>query len=261
MTSVLPGNRPDIDSATVRRFAVHRIDGQAAAPSSSGRLAPAAWLLDVASFTSEFSTLWNQLGDPAARRRAAAGAGDTAHPGMALVRSGDTAALREMAARRWASGDPVVAGHVARMVVSSPDDWATGFDDQHLGAWFRLCLAGHLTPVVAPPNAEILRTGLPQLGWSALDTRRLLRGRELSELATVIDPDGFGPAVALALGHGHKGWMDPDDAAAARNRLADTERSRFRTAQHLVGPCEQLWELLGALPPGGSHVLMLALLR
>lgn len=256
MTVVLPDNRPPRGDTGVQQAG-----GRGAEPGGSRVLAPAAWLLDATAFRAEFSTLWNQLGDPAAGRRAAAVSGDTAHPGMALVRSGDTTALREVAARRWSSDDPVVAGHVARMAVSSPDEWSAGFDDGHLGAWFRLCLAGHLTPVASPSNAEILRTGLPQLGWSPLDTRRLLRGRELGELATAMDPDGFGPAVALALGHGHKGWLDADDAAAARTRLVDTDRSRFRTAQHLVGPCEQLWDLLVSLADDDDRVLVLALLR
>jgi hypothetical protein len=216
--------------------------------------APAAWLFDVAAFDLEFGSLWESLGDaPVASSRGI----EAVHPGTDRVLGGDTTALRSRAAAIWNSTGSPVADVVARLEVSAPEDWDTVVDERHLGHWFRLVMAAHLTPVGAPSSVDELRVGLPSLGFTHVEARRAARGRELGDLAVELSPDGYGPAVSLSLGHGHKGWLGPADASALRQRLASVPPASFRSAQHLVGPCESLWNLLGLTVDLEHQVLVL----
>jgi hypothetical protein len=216
-----------------------------------------AWLLDTDSFHREFAELWGSMVDHPRIGRRGGLTEASLHPELEAVGRGDTTDLQARAAQLWASTDPVVADHVARLEVSTPEDWSIGFEEGHLGHWFRLCLAAHLEPVDGVDDVEGLRAGLPDLGWSSVETRRVLFGRELGELALRLDHQGFGQAVSLSLGHGHKGWLDADDAIAAQKRLADLDRAGFRSAQHLVDACEQLWSLLDAAVARPDRVLVL----
>jgi hypothetical protein len=216
-----------------------------------------AWLLDIEAFHSEFADLWANLDDhhqsgPLGRLTEV-----SLHPELERVGRGDTSDLRTRAAQLWASTDPVVADHVARLEVSTPEDWIAGFDESHLGHWFRLCLAGHLEVVGGVDDIDGLRTGLPKLGWSSVETRRVLFGRELGDLAVRLDHQGYGQAVNLSLGHGHKGWLDIDDVTAAQRRLADLDPAGFRSAQHLVPACEQLWAVLDVAISNPERALVL----
>lgn len=216
-----------------------------------------AWLLDTEAFHSEFADLWANLDDhhrpgPLGRLTEA-----SLHPELERVGRGDTTDLRTRAAQLWASTDPVVADHVARLEVSTPEDWIAGFDESHLGHWFRLCLAGHLEVVGGVDDIDGLRAGLPTLGWSSVETRRVLFGRELGDLAVRLDHQGYGQAVSLSLGHGHKGWLDIDDVTTAQRRLVDLDRAGFRSAQHLVSACEQLWAVLDIAISNPERVLVL----
>lgn len=231
--------------------------GDSASALRAQRPAAVAWLLDIESFHSEFTALWANLDDhkPAGPHSRLTEA--TLHPELEHVGRGDTSDLRTRAAQLWASTDPVVTDHVARLEVSTPEDWATGFDESHLGHWFRLCLAGHLEEISGVDDLDGLRAGLPGLGWSSVETRRVLFGRELGELAIKLDHQGYGPAVSLSLGHGHKGWLDNDDVAAAQQRLASLDPVAFRSAQDLVPACEQLWAALDVVATSPQRVLVL----
>jgi hypothetical protein len=215
-----------------------------------------AWLLDTESFHREFAELWSSLIEHQRPGLFGRQAGSTLHPELERAGRGDTSDLRTRAAQLWSSTDPVVADHVARLEVSTPEDWAAGFDENHLGDWFRLCLAAHLEAVSGIDDPNGLRAGLPGLGWSSVETRRALFGRELGELALRLDHQGYGQAVSLSLGHGHKGWLDVDDAITAQKRLADLKPAAFRSAQHLVVACEQLWQLLDVAIASPQRVLV-----
>jgi hypothetical protein len=216
-----------------------------------------AWLLDPEGFHLEFTSLWEALGQPDRRLGAQLGLDeDRVDPGVYRARTGDTLALRMRAAETWASTDPAVVAHVSRLAVTTPDDWAVGFEETHLGHWFRLILAAHLRPLTPAPDVALLRDGLLHLGWSSVGVRRVLWGRELGDLALQIAPDTYGEAVALSLGHGHKGWLDHDDVVEARQRLETTDRGLFRGHPELVPACEHLWELLGAAANPGNLLVL-----
>lgn len=216
-----------------------------------------AWLLDPEGFHVEFSALWEALGQPDRRLGAQLGLDeDRTDPGVYRVRTGDTLALRIRAAEMWSSTETAVLAHVSRLAVTAPDDWAAGFEDTHLGHWFRLILAGHLRPLAAAPDVPLLRDGLLNLGWSSVGVRRVLWGRELGDLALRLAPDTYGEAVALSLGHGHKGWLDQDDVAEARHRLSSTDPQLFRGQPDLVPACERLWDLLGAAADAGQLLVL-----
>jgi hypothetical protein len=225
---------------------------------TSPGLTPGAWLLNAQALHDEFAELWTSLDPEGGTRPTDSSEHTPAHDDLEFVRYANTWNIRKRATEMWSSTDPVIAGHIARLVLTTPDDWATGFADVHLAHWYRLCLAGHLVAVDALDFTEELRTGLPQLGWSPVEARRLLRGRELGELAMTWAPSGYGPAVSLALGHGQRGWLGWDDVAATRGRLAELDRSRFRQLQHMVPACESLWRLLDTAGQHPDKVLILA---
>jgi hypothetical protein len=216
-----------------------------------------AWLLDTESFHLEFAALWANMNEHQRPGLFGRQTQSTLHPELERAGRGDTSDLRTRAAQLWSSTDPVIAEHVARLEVSTPEDWAAGFEENHLGYWFRLCLAAHLEAVRGIDDTSVLRTGLPSLGWSSVEARRALFGRELGELALRLDHQGYGQAISLSLGHGHKGWLDADDAITAQKRLGDLEPASFRSAQHLVVPCEQLWQLLDVAIANPERVLIL----
>jgi hypothetical protein len=216
---------------------------------------PAAWLLDVAAFRDEFAGLWDALGEPPAPDRRGA---EAVHPGTDRLANGDSTSLRRRAAELWHSPDPVVAHAVSHLDVSAPEEWEGVVDERHLGHWFRLVMAAHLRPLATPVGVDELRAGLPNLGFSHAEARRATLGRELGDLAVELSPDGFGPAVNLSLGHGHKGWLGSADAAVLQARLAAVPPRAFRTEQQLVSPCEALWHLLGEVAGRDGVVLVLA---
>jgi hypothetical protein len=226
-------------------------------PGTTGRRpGAAAWTLDLEAFAAEFSTLWEALGPVRDIVLPATGTVTGVHPGTERVRSGDTGPMRRAAMRAWTSSDPAVIDHVSRLAVSTPEEWMAEPDDTHLGHWFRLILASHLTPLDTPPLLGELRGGLEELGWSPMVARRMVWGRDLAELAEEVGPDTFGPAVALALGHGQRGWLTPDDLTEARDLLASTSRERFRTVQHLLEVIEAWWNLLGAAAETGRPLVL-----
>ena len=229
--------------------------GTSSGPGTRGRGA-AAWLLDLDGFAHDFASLWDAL-EPTPTRpdpRAPAGAG--VHPGTDRVRRGDTGPLRRAATRAWSSSDPAVVDHVARLAVTSPEEWMADPDDAHLGHWFRLVMATHLEGLAAPARLGDLREGLETLGWSPVTARRVIWGRDLAELAVAMGPESYGPAVALALGHGQRGWLAPEDLEEARTLLSETERARFRSVQDLLGVLEEWWDLLGRACDDGRPVVL-----
>lgn len=213
-------------------------------PSPPGRtqLTPAAWILDAAGLHEEFVALWETLG-PLPRPRP----GEILiHPSSQRLADGDTSAMRERALTHWGSEDPVVVEYISRLDLPTTEEWFGPFDDLRVGQCYRLCLATHLRPVAHLEHTATLLTGLPTLGWSPAEARRVAWGRELGDLATSYDQDGYGPAVALALRHGHKGWLGPDDVTGARQRLRDANPRAFRGRPDLVVACEELWAVLDA---------------
>jgi len=232
-------------------------------PSPPAPPAPGAWLLDAQALHDEFDALWSDV-DPGALgagRRAWGSVGSrtpSEHDPIDILRTGNTWPLRNRALEVWSATDPVIVEHIARLELSTPDDWSLGFAEPQVGHWYRLCLAAHLRPVEPLSSIEELRAGLPDLGWSPVETRRVLRGRELGELAMTWGQSSYGPAVALALGHGQRGWLDAEDIAAIKHRLAEVDRAAFRHRQHLVPACEELWMLLDSIDGTPGQVLVLS---
>jgi hypothetical protein len=246
---------------TVRPVAAKPAEAPALRAAPARTVIPAAaWLLDLAAFHQEFGALWESLGEPTDRRGTDRAVLDAVHPGTDRVAHGDTTAMRLRAAEVWNASDRTTAEVVARLDVTAPDDWIASPDDRQLGHWFRLVMAAHLMPAPAPAGVDELRSGLPQLGLTHAEARRAAWGRELGDLAVALAPNTYGPAVSLSLGHGHKGWLGADDAGRLQERLAAVPPSTFRTAQHLVAPCEALWCLLDQVvaSPGRALVLFTA---
>jgi len=206
-------------------------------PSTGGgqrsRVGNVTWLLDAASFHHEFDALFSHLSGPAG-----------------------TAPLRERATTLWQSSDPVVADYVSRLPFETPEEWEVGFEEHHLGQWYRLLMAAYLTPGLDLEHPTTLRQRLPELGWSPADARRVAHGRELVCLAELFGAPGPATALALVLGTGNKGWLSQDDVDATLRQLQSLDRRAFRRAQELVPACDDLWTCLESAAAHPDRVVL-----
>lgn len=193
-----------------------------------------AWLLDATEFHREFDELF-----------------------AALVTSAGPAPMRARATELWSSTDPTVASVVGRLATDTPEEWEVGFEDAHLGQWYRVVMAAHLRPTRAVAWPAAVRNGLPLVGFSPAYARRLAHGRELMELAGTYGSPEVAAALSLVLGPGNKGWLDADDLEFALDRLRTLDRRAFRRHQDLVPVCEDLWATLVAATTDSNAVLVL----
>lgn len=193
-----------------------------------------AWLLDATAFHREFDELF-----------------------AALTRSAGPGPLRARATELWSSTDPIVASVVGRLATDTPEEWEVGFEQAHLGQWYRVIMAAHLTPTRAVSSPAAVRNGLPQVGFAPAYARRLAHGRELMELAGAYGSPDVAAALSLVLGPGNKGWLDADDLQFAIDRLRTLDRRAFRRHQDLVPVCEDLWATLVAATANPDVVLVL----
>ena len=202
---------------------------------SGPHTAAVAWSLDAVAFHAELESLLSHLDGPLG-----------------------TGPVRERAAALWQSDDPEIRGYVSLLPLDTPEDWAVGFEEHHLGQWYRLLMAGHLRPARALADATTVARRLPELGWSPADARRAARGRPLHTLARTHATPPTATAIGLVVNHGCKGWLAADDLREVLQRLQAIDRRSFRRAQDLVPLCEDLWDTCeAALGEGEDQVLLL----
>lgn len=183
----------------------------------------AAWVLDAEALHAEFDDLFAAIDGPTGLEP-----------------------LRERAAAIWRSVDPVVRGYVGSFPTQTPDEWDAGFEEAHLGEWYRLLIGAHLSPTPGFRWPVRLRNRLPDLGWTATETRRLVRGRELAALAARYGAPAPAAALAIVLVHGTKGWLGPDELACLAARFETMPRTAFRANQHLIPLVEDAYEVVTA---------------
>lgn len=200
----------------------------------TSRAGCSAWLLDAAAFHAEVDELVAELFGPAGSEP-----------------------LRERATELWRSHDPVVTDYLARLPSDTPEEWAAGFEEAHLAQWYRILMAGHLTPTRAVQDPVAVCHALGGLGLSAAEARRVTRGRELAGLVNAFASPTTAATVSLILPSGTRGWFDASDATTTVEHLRSLDRRRFRDHQDAVPLCEDLYACLTAVPDDPDLVVLL----
>ncbi|MCX7620079.1 MAG: hypothetical protein N2037_04440 [Acidimicrobiales bacterium] len=194
-----------------------------------------AWALDAVAMHDEFDELLAGLIDE-----------------CGLVR------LRQRAADLWRLDDPDVASYVSHLRTHTPEEWEAGFEERHVGEWYRILMADYLRPVTGFADPTQLKDGLPALGWTASEARRLAWGRELVELARTYALEETATALSIVLPVGNKGWLAIEDVRCYLDRFRAMNRRVFRRYQHLVPVVEDAYAVLerfASFP--ADHVVLL----
>jgi len=165
--------------------------------------------------------------------------------------------MRWLATQVWRSTDPGTHQYVDRLRTGSADDWEAAYHDSHLVDWYRVLMAGHLTPVPSVSDPRRLRNGLPQLGWTPAEARRATYGRELKSLVEAYGSLPVVADIAPQLMLDSRGWLGPDDVERALDRLRGIDPGCFRHAQPLVPLVEELYAMLAAARARPDGVLLL----
>ncbi len=172
----------------------------------------------------------------------------------------DFRALRDRAASLWRETDPIARTYLEVLRVTPPEVDRSSTDPirpTDLGDWYRLLMAGYLTPTRAFRLPDVMKRRLPELGWSPAEARRLAHGRELQSLAdTYADAEAIAalvPDLTLA----ERGWLTQDDVAGALDRFRDLDARTFRRRQDLVVVVEQAYEVLEAAATKPDLVLLM----
>jgi len=163
--------------------------------------------------------------------------------------------IRDRAMALWNSGDPVVRSYVERLEVD-PDGWRCECEDTHLVEWYRVLMAPYLIPMPALPAPDLVRHGLPLLGWHVAEARRLARGREVVTLAERHLDDDALERLRLRFGWNHKGWLDHDDLLDTLHRLCRLERTDFRDLRGLVPVVDSVFQVFEQAATKPDHVLL-----
>jgi hypothetical protein len=160
------------------------------------------------------------------------------------------ASVGEVATRVWLGNDPIARTYLD--VLRLPP-----IDESHLADWYRVLMAGYITPTRAFRPPDLLRRRLPDLGWSAVEARRLAHGRELQLLADAYASDLTANVLASHLTLGDKGWLSQDDVAVALERMRGLDPRLFRRHPDLVEVIEQAYEVLEAAATKPDLVLLM----
>lgn len=201
----------------------------AAAPSHA-----TAWALDAEGFHREFDELFTGLVDD-----------------VGLVR------FRSRAGAVWQTDDAATARYISSLRVHTPEEWNAGFEERHLAEWYRLLMVPYLRPIRGFDRPVLLKDGLPALGWTPSDARRLAWGRELATLAERYATTDAAAALAIVLGVGNKGWLSREDAEQFLVRFRSMDARCFRSQQHLVPVVEDAYEVLTAFAAAPETVVIL----
>jgi hypothetical protein len=188
-----------------------------------------AWMLDSIEFHRDFETL--------------------------LGSSDGLVGVRDQALSIWNSQDPVVQSYVELLAVD-PDGWRSECEDTHLVDWYRMSMAPYLIPMTTFASPDLVRRGLPQLGWHATEARRLARGRELVTLAERHLADRLLERLRTRFGWNHKGWLEHDDMADTLDRLCRLDRADFRDHRELVPVVDTMFEAFEMAATKPDHVLL-----
>ena len=139
----------------------------------------------------------------------------------------DFRALRDRAASLWRETDPIARTYLEVLRVTPPEvdrsarvHRGPGRSSPPIsGDWYRLLMAGYLTPTRAFRLPDVMKRRLPELGWSPAEARRLAHGRELQSLAdTYADAETIGalvPDLTLA----ERGWLTQGDVETTLDRF------------------------------------------
>jgi hypothetical protein len=169
---------------------------------------------------------------------------------------GGLIAVRDRAVQLWDGVDPVVHVYLSSLVVSAPEEWYRACEDTYLVDWYRVLMAPWLTPTRSIQFPDVLKRGLPHLGWHATEARRLARGRELLTLAERHLTEGTFEQLLSRFGWGHKGWLDCDDVTGALTRMRRLDPQQFRRYPELVGIVENAFEVFESAATKPDHVLL-----
>jgi hypothetical protein len=119
-----------------------------------------------------------------------------------------------------------------------------------------MLMAPYLLPVASLPAPDLVRHGLPLLGWHSAEARRLGRGREMVTLAERhLDEEPL-ERLRLRFGWNHKGWLDHDDLVDTLDRLCRLERADFRDHRGLVPVVDRLFQVFEQAATKPDHVLL-----
>lgn len=163
--------------------------------------------------------------------------------------------IRDEAMALWNSGDAVVRSYVELLEVD-PDGWRCECEDSHLVEWYRMLMAPYLLPMPSLPDVDLVRRGLPALGWHAAEARRLARGREMVTLAERHLQAGPLDRLRVRFGWNHKGWLDNEDLVETLDRLCRLERGDFRGHGELVPVVDGVFQVFEQAATKPDHVLL-----
>lgn len=194
-----------------------------------------AWLLDPVSFHAEFDRLFADLTDDDGLYR-----------------------FRDRVIDLWHSTDPVKTRYIGTLRTHTPEEWEEGFEERHLAEWYRIVMADHIVEARGWADTTALKDDLPDLGWSPSEVRRLVWGRELSELAQAYSGEDTAMALTIVMRVGNKGWLSQDDIAGWVDAFRHMDREWFRGKQHLVPLMEDTFDVLTGASVHRGRVLLLA---
>jgi hypothetical protein len=193
-----------------------------------------AWLLEPETFHREFDDLYAETSTS-----------------EGLVR------MRWLATQIWRSTDLSIHRYVDLLHTSSPDDWEGDFNDAQLADWYRVLMAEHLVSVPAVSDPRTLREGLPNLGFTPAEARRLAYGHALKSLVEAYGSEPAATEIAPQLLLDSRGWLGIDDVEMGLERLRALDPHLFRDAQPMVPLVEELYALLAAARDHPDRVLLL----
>jgi hypothetical protein len=222
-----PAAEPDPFVGRIRRA---RRPALRAVPDEGGR----AWLLDPVALHAEWDELF-----------------------AGLVDDSGLVPFRERVAGIWENGDPAVQEYLSGLRVHTPDEWEHGFEERHLGEWYRVLISAYISPVRGFVSPAALKDDLPDLGWVPSEARRLTWGRELAELALEYASEEAGTALELVMRVGNKGWLGPYDVEDYLNHFRSMDKRMFRDAPDLIPLVEDAFEVLMIAASAPDHVLLL----
>jgi len=167
-------------------------------------------------------------------------------------------AVRDAAMDVWRSDDASLRPYLELLELGDPEEWMRGPEPVHMVDWYRLLMGPHLVAVGGYDQPDVLRRRLPELGWPAIDARRLARGRELLQLARLHSASAVVEDLSLHMRSGTKGWLHHDDLCADLDRLRNLDPRLFRGRKELVPAVEDAFEVLSAAAKRPDHVVVLA---
>jgi hypothetical protein len=127
------------------------------------------------------------------------------------------------------------------------EDWLE--EDNDFDFWYVIALAGAVVPVphLSMPSYNMMKEGLPSVGWSSEEVRELLFGKNLDLLPEIYGYEFFHQKFSKDLRQ-HGGWLEPADASSLLAKLGAVEERFALPAPILVEAVRYYAGFLGAEP-------------